>query len=327
MLEPFSTPRIIGHHVGQEPGPLVIAIGGIHGNEPAGVQALSRFFELLEEEPQINPGFVFAGEILALRGNVAALSQGLRFIDQDLNRIFDAERISQLRANQQIPFQEDNSHHEDRELLALMDAIEIAVEESQATQITILDIHTTTAHGGIFTITADDQESLQLGSELYAPVIKGMVNGVHDTTLHYFQNGRFGSDKKLTAVTFEAGQHNDPASVDLALAATINLLRALGCVQPADVRTLHDDTLKNYAKGLPNIAKLEYAHVITPADGFKMNPGYTNFQYIQEGDIVAHDKNGPVAAPMSGYMLMPLYQELGEEGFFIVTDYSLEVAF
>lgn len=327
MSEPFSTPRIIGHYVGQEPGPLVIAIGGIHGNEPAGVQALERFFELLDEEPQINPGFVFAGEILALRGNLAALGQGLRFIDQDLNRIFNPQRIEKLRTDQQTPFQEDKSHHEDRELLALLDAIEIAIEESQSTDITILDIHTTTARGGIFTITADDHASLQIGSELYAPVIKGMLSGVYDTTLHYFRDGRYGPDKKITAITFEAGQHDDPASVDRALAATINLLRALGCVQSADVRTLHDETLRNHAKGLPSITQLAYAHTIVPGDEFHMRPGYVNFQAVKQGEVLAHDKNGPVTAPMDGYILMPLYQNLGEEGFFIVTDYVLDAAY
>jgi len=34
--------RIIGHYRGAEAGPLVVAIGGIHGNEPAGVQTFYR---------------------------------------------------------------------------------------------------------------------------------------------------------------------------------------------------------------------------------------------------------------------------------------------
>ena len=66
----------------------MVAIGGIHGNEPAGVRALERLFELLAEEPLINPGFTFKGELLALRGNLEALNQGKRFIDTDLNRIW-----------------------------------------------------------------------------------------------------------------------------------------------------------------------------------------------------------------------------------------------
>ncbi|PHI19631.1 succinylglutamate desuccinylase [Lewinellaceae bacterium SD302] len=327
MSEPFSTPRIIGHYQGPEPGPLVIAIGGLHGNEPAGVQALERLFELLEEEPQINPGFSFRGELIALRGNLAALGQGVRFIDQDLNRIWNPERIDALQAARSIPFEEDDANSEEEELLQLLAAIEIAIEESQPERIVFLDIHTTTAQGGIFTITGDDNFSLQIGTELYAPVIKGMLEGIKYTALHYFQSDRFGKNIEVAALCFEAGQHNEPESVDRALAATINLLRAVGCVQNADVRTLHDELLQRYAATLPVMTQLSYVHHITAADEFKMHPGYLNFQAIKSGEELATDRNGPILAPQSGYLLMPLYQQLGDEGFFIVQDFSLGVAY
>ena len=32
--------RIIGRYEGNEPGPLFLCIGAMHGNEPAGVQAI-----------------------------------------------------------------------------------------------------------------------------------------------------------------------------------------------------------------------------------------------------------------------------------------------
>ncbi len=39
--------RYIGSFEGKEKGPLLIGIAGMHGNEPAGVDALERIFELL----------------------------------------------------------------------------------------------------------------------------------------------------------------------------------------------------------------------------------------------------------------------------------------
>lgn len=39
--------RVIGRHVGGRSGSLVIAIGGMHGNEPAGVFACRRVFAAL----------------------------------------------------------------------------------------------------------------------------------------------------------------------------------------------------------------------------------------------------------------------------------------
>lgn len=327
MTDPFSTSRIIGHYQGDEPGPLVIAIGGIHGNEPAGVQALAQLFELLEEEPKINPGFSFRGELLALRGNVGALSRGVRYQDQDLNRIWQDDRIKRLRKEREIPFAEDTADCEEEELLKLLDTIEIALEESQPEEVVFLDLHTTTATGGIFTVTGDDTASLRLGAELYAPVIKGMLNGLNGTTLHYFRSNRFGEGISIRALSFEAGSHNDPLSVDRALAATINLLRGCGCVHSADVRTLHDQLLQEHSANLPRLTQLVYVHRIKPQDQFVMNSGFVNFQPVSKNEPLGHDRNGPVHSPCTGYVLMPLYQKQGTEGFFIIEDFKLSVAF
>lgn len=327
MTDPFSTSRIIGHYQGEEPGPLVIAIGGIHGNEPAGVQALAQLFELLEEEPQVNPGFVFRGELLALRGNIGALSRGLRFQDQDLNRIWQDDRIERLRNERETPFTEQTADAEEQELLKLLDTIEIAIEEYQPREVVLLDMHTTTATGGIFTITGDDTASLQLGAELYAPVIKGMLAGLSGTMLHYFRSNRFGNGIGLRALTFESGSHNDPLSVDRALAATINLLRGCGCVQDADVRTQHDQLLQEHSANLPRLTQLVHVYRIKPEDQFKMKPGYVNFQAVAKSEELGQDRNGSVYSPCSGYVLMPLYQEQGDEGFFIVEDFILKAAF
>lgn len=321
MTEAFSTPRIIGHYQGTEAGPLVVAIGSLHGNEPAGVVALEQLFDLLAEEPKINPGFNFKGELLALRGNLAASAINQRFIDQDLNRIWDDHRIAQLRADS------SQASSEEKELMELLDTIEIAIEESKPETVIILDLHTTTAEGGIFTITGDDVASLNLGAELFAPVIKGLLGGVSGTTLHYFSSHRFGSDIELRALTFEAGSHQDPLSVDRALAATINLLRGCGCVQEADVRTLHDELLQRYAADLPRLTQLVYVHKIRATDEFQMLPNFKNFQVVEQHQIIARDKNGPIYAPRAGYILMPLYQQQGAEGFFIVEDFELSVAF
>ena len=48
-----------------------------------------------------------------------------------------------------------------------------------------------------------------------------------------------------------------------------------------------------------------------------MKPGFDNFDPVTRGDVLASDKNGAVTASESGLLLMPLYQKLGEDGFFI----------
>lgn len=311
--------RIIGHYRGADAGPLVVAIGGIHGNETAGVRALERLFEMLDEEPLINPGFNFKGEFLALRGNVSALREGKRFIDEDMNRIFRFREPGDL----------DFKSVEDRELYELLTAIETALEESPLSELVLLDLHTTTANGGVFAVTGDDTPSLSLAAEMAVPVIKGMLSGLQGTTLHYFRAGHFNTDFHVRAVSFESGQHDDPASIDLALAATINLLRALGCVREEDVSSYYDDLLRQSASSLPRMTELTYIHHIAPdgSDGFEMLPGFGNFQPITSGTLLATDNNGEVYAPADGYLLMPLYQEQGDEGFFMVRDYATPSAF
>lgn len=311
--------RIIGHYRGAEVGPLVVAIGGIHGNEPAGVRALERLVEMLENEPRLNPGFNFKGDFLALRGNLKALSQGKRYIDVDLNRIW----------RPLAPQPDQFTTSEDHELHELLATIETALEEAPLSELVLLDIHTTTAEGGIFAITGDDALSLSLAAEMAVPVIKGMLSGLQGTTLHYFRGDHFATSLPVRAVSFEAGHHNDPLSIDLALAATINLLRALGCVKEEDVSSFHDQLLRENSAHLPRLTELAYVHEIANdgSDKFRMKAGYKNFQRITRGEHLAEDKNGEITAPLDGYLLMPLYQELGDEGFFMVRDYKFPFAY
>jgi succinylglutamate desuccinylase len=307
---------VIGHYIGEEAGPLVVVIGGIHGNEPAGVIALEQLFELLHEEPLVNPGFAFRGELLALRGNLEALRAGKRYIDIDLNRIW--QPISRSAEDRY-------ASSEARELDGLLAAIEHALEEGPASELILLDLHTTTAEGGVFGITGDDTPSLLLAADLGVPVIKGMLSNLQGTTLSYFRDGRFDFDRPSRAITFEAGGHREATSVDRALAATVNLLRSVGCVSKEDVSTHHDEILRaSTPDGVPSLLELTYVHHLTPAErnAFTMRPGYTNFQRIEKGEIIADDANGPIAAPCSGFLLMPLYQEQGEEGFFLVQSYA-----
>ncbi|NIP82429.1 MAG: aspartoacylase, partial [Gemmatimonadetes bacterium] len=54
---------------------------------------------------------------------------------------------------------------------------------------------------------------------------------------------------------------------------------------------------------------------------FIMDPGYTSFQQVEAGQRLGHWGDGrPVVAPEGGRLLMPLYQEQGDDGFFLTRD-------
>ena len=303
--------RIIGRYTGQHKGPLLIALGGMHGNELAGVRALELMSKMLKVEPITNPAFQFYGRFLALRGNLAALKSGQRFIQKDLNRQWTDENVARIR---QSSF--DALDAEDRELKELLEAIEKEIAAYDPERIVLLDLHTTTADGGIFSIPNDDPDSLQIAIELHAPVIRGLLKGITGTTLHYFNKARFGP--RMTGVSFESGQHYDPLSINRAIAALTNCMRTIGCVRAEHVENRHDRLLIEYSKGLPKVADLITAHAIRPEDNFQMKAGYQNFEAVRKGEILAYDRNGPISAVEDGLVLMPLYQPQGNDGFFLI---------
>jgi succinylglutamate desuccinylase len=306
-----SNNRVIGRFAGAEHGPLVIVFGGMHGNEPAGVLALESLFQLLETEPKTNPGFAFRGCVLGLRGNTRALAQGLRFVAKDLNRMFSPANIARVTTSTLSDLVD-----EDLELREILDLIHAEIAAYHPTRIVVLDLHTTTAHGGIFCIPTDDPESIRIAKAMHAPVVIGMLRGLQGTTLHYFCTANFSCP--TVGVSFEAGQHHNPLSARRALAAIINLLRSVGSVRPEDVENHHDDLLLDFSRGLPKVAELFHVHRIAAADTFLMKSGYHNFQAVQAGEVLAHDQDGSITAPADGLILMPLYQKQGEDGFFLV---------
>lgn len=301
--------RIIGRYETHEKGPLLICIGGIHGNEPAGVKAIGEVLKLLAIEPIKNPGFNYKGTFVGVRGNLTALRDKKRFVDRDLNRMLSIDETSRIR---RTPSHEKTT--EDGESIELIDTIELEINTLSPEFTLILDFHTTTADGGLFTISADDPESRKLAQGLHAPVILGIAEGLIGTTIEYF-NRPFSN---CYCIVFEAGQHEDPGCVDRMVAAIVNCMRSIGSVRPKDVDHRHDDILISLSKGLPKLSRLIYHYKLQPGEKFVMNPGYTNFHPVIEGEELASNESGIIRAPYSGLMLMPKYQVQGEDGFFII---------
>ncbi len=305
--------RIIGKYTGAEKGPMVIIVGGMHGNEPAGPNALKKMFDMLAVEPDHNPAFRFKGCLLGLRGNTRAISKNLRFVDRDLNRIWTTEHVEKMKAAPIVKLK-----NEDLELREMIDLIEAEIASYQPDEIILLDLHTTTAHGGIFSIPADTNASLDVAVELHAPVIIGLLKGIEGTLLHYFRTENIGVE--TCSVAFESGQHQEELSVNRAIAAITNCLRTVGCVQAEHVENRHDELLITYSKDLPKVAELITVHQIKKGDDFQMAPGYSNFQKVKKGDLLAKNRHGDILAPEEALVLMPLYQPQGDDGFFLIRE-------
>jgi len=294
---------------------MLIIVGGMHGNEKAGVRAIDLMIKMLEVENITNPGFEFQGKVIGVIGNLEAYRQGKRFLTKDINRMWLPEHISYL-ASQNY----NTLTGEDKEIYELEQFITYQIMSYQPTKVVLLDLHTTSAGGGIFSIIPDDASAKGYALSIDAPVILGMLEGLTGTTLHYFNKANFNSD--VTSICFESGQHDDPLSINRAVAAITNCLRYLGCVKSKDVESRHIQILQEQSKGLPRLCRLDHRHHLNADDQFVMLPGFNNFDPIIEGQLLAHDKNGPIYSKQNGFLLMPLYQPQGEDGFFIIREIS-----
>ena len=312
--------RIIGQYNGDKHGDLIIAIGAIHGNEPAGVHALQMLFDMLEKEPLRNPAFRFNGRLVGIIGNIQALERRMRFVKKDLNRQLTTENLDKWRDNLATNTLERTPQYppvfEDLEGLELIQTIENEIVNYKPKRLIILDLHTTSADGGIFSIVSDDPQSKILAEQLYAPVVLGLVSSVGGSTLHYFNEKNMGVP--TVAVAFESGKHDDLYSVRRAVAWLVHALRATGAVSVYDVENRHEIILKNYSRDLPKSVQLVGSHPINSADEFKMFGNFRNFQPVRKGEILAKDRNGFIVAPQDCRILMPLYQTQGSDGFFLV---------
>lgn len=319
--------RKIGHYEGNKHGDLIIAIGAMHGNEPAGVHALQMLFDMLQKEPLRNPAFQFSGRLVGLIGNVQAFERRQRYVKKDLNRQLTPENIDEGRNSllrhvfEETPqwirsLQQYTPVFEDLELIELIETIENEIVSYNPKRLIVLDLHTTSADGGIFSIVADDPESLALAETLHAPVVMGMIGAVGGSTLHYFTEKNMGIP--TVAMAFESGKHDDLYSTRRAVAWLVHVLRSVGSISQYDVENRHEIILKNYSLNLPQTVQFLDYHPITPADEFKMFGNFRNFQPVRKGEILAKDRNGFIIAPQDCRVLMPLYQTQGSEGFFLV---------
>jgi succinylglutamate desuccinylase len=310
--------RLIGRFGGQHPGALVVVFAAVHGNEIAGVHALQEVFALLEAEAKSKTTFRFEGTLLGILGNKQALEAGKRFIHRDLNRIWEPAEIERI-----LHTRPEAREAEDREAAEILSLVRETIQQNNPDALILLDLHTTSADGGVFCIPAGDPASLRLAKALQAPVILGLMDGIRGTLLHYAANRAFCEKDRpahCVAAAFEGGRHEDPRSVSRCIAAVINALHAAGCVKPQEMNTRHQEILLNYSQKLPKVSRLHYVHSIRPEDRFRMRPGYLNFQAIRAGEHLADDAHGPVLAPRDGLVLMPLYQAQGSDGFFVVEE-------
>lgn len=305
--DPNDLPRVLGVFPPEDrpaPGPLLLLVGGVHGNEGGGIHAIRRVFDALERlQPRLR------GRVVGIVGNRQALAAGERYLDEDLNRLWTDAEV--LRLEREGPRTREGG--EQAEVLAVLRRF-LATGPERAV---LMDLHSTSAEGSPFAIMSDSLQNRRVARALGVPLLLGLEERVDGTLLSWF------SEEGHVAFCLEGGQSGLDSTVDHHVAAIWVTLVSAGLVPAADVPELeeHRETLATTAWGLPEFCEVLYRFEVPEDAEFRMVPGYTNFHIVTQGvQLATLTRDGEVRdvrCPQDGLLIMPRYQGQGTDGFFL----------
>lgn len=259
-------PPYIHHFPGNAAGPCVVIMGGVHGNEKAGVQIIEKLKKTLGEE-QIN------GEIYLIIGNPRAILKGERFINYDLNRLFGGD----------FP----NSNYEEKR------AFQIAQFLAKADY--FLDIHSTTKKSIPFVYCKNTVEHLVLAKNfgtkyVVSPSLTFKKTGA-DVCADNFVDRAGG-----IGITYECGWNDDNCIFDEAFSMTKQFLKTLGVtflgIPPVEVNK-------------KTIPLQVYSKIIVKSGNFAFASEYNNFDFVEKGQLIAIEGNRMIFVENDSYIIFP----------------------
>jgi hypothetical protein len=294
---------MVGRRGDPSRGARLIVVAGVHGNEPGGVIGATRVLEALDPS-----GADLAGELVVVVGNRTALGQGVRFVEEDLNRLWTRPRVEALRVSSTPPAGVEE--REQWELLHVLDEL-----LSDPIPQVVLDLHSTSGPGGPFACISDTLKARELALSLPVPLLLGIEESIRGTLLDHLEHeGR-------TMLLIEGGQHDDPHTPDHLETLIWMVMDRLSLLPPgllaAETHAAGERRLRATTAPLPRVLEVRHRHGVTPDERFRMNPGHGNFEQVRAGQPLAESRSGTIVAPESGYLIMPLYQPQGSDGFFL----------
>ncbi len=281
--------------------PSALFIAGMHGNEGVGVKA---FEEVLKEIKQSE--IKVDGNIFGIRGNLKALETNERFIDKDLNRLWTKENIDKaLRKSSELAeFEELKEIHD-----YCIDVIEWSKVDRNAC---FVDLHTTSGESSPFIIIDDTVRNIRLARGVPATIVLGVIEKLEGTFVSYF--GEYG----VKTLVFEAGQHFADNSLERHKAAIWLILHRMQIIKLDDARFKSlFSYLRKASSGNPKVVETIERFAIDDGRNYQMRPGFVNFMPITKDQELGDYHNKTVKASAHGLVFMPLYQDQGEDGYFI----------
>lgn len=271
------------------PGPRVAVTALVHGNELCGAWAAVGLLQWLQAGVQLQ-----CGELTVALCNLAAFDRfdaaqpdASRFVEEDMNRQWDAQRLAtgstleRRRAAELLPWVCDADY--------------------------LLDLHSMHEPGPPLLLTGMLPRNVEFVRRLGLGGCVVMDAG-HSDGLRLRDQGRFGDpNSSACSLLIECGWHGDPTSRRVAEDATGRLMLLTGL--------LNSDTLPRGF--LLDQAPATWAAQVTDAVvarsmDFRFAHDYSSLELIaQKGTVIAYDEGQPVRTPYDDCMLvMPSLRQL-----------------
>jgi len=266
-------------------GTHLVILGGIHGNETCGPQALQKIISELR-----------SGSLKLLTGrltivpvcNPRAFAANTRYIEENLNRVFQVSKepmsYEQGLANEICPWVQSGD--------------------------VLLDLHSMQSAGEPFVfLNAPTPESRTLCEAVGAPLIlRGWpeVYAAHPELLSSCTQ-TFADRNGIPNALVECGRHADPAADIIAYRSVMNVLRHYGIIE--GVRPQAEPSRYIQMTGL-------YTRK-SEQDSFPRE--WTNFEAFEEGTLLAVRSSGEeIRAEKPGVMILPSpVSSIGTEWFYV----------
>ena len=269
-------------------GPHVALTALMHGNEIAGAIVLD---ELLRTGFRPRCGRLTVGflNLAAFARFDAAQPTASRFVDEDMNRLWDPQVLEGNRESVELS--------RARELRALFDGVDILVDlHSMLWPSEPLILSGPTAKGRAFART--------LGVPSMVVSDHGHSSGPRLIDYSLFAN----PDDDRVACLIEAGPHWEPSTVDTARATVWSLLRGLGMEEPGFDAAPPSPAppVRGAATGSAPTRTAEVTRVVTAATGnFNFTQPFRGGEIIPERDtLIGHDGVDEIRTPYDDCLLV-----------------------
>lgn len=250
-------------------GKHLLMVGGIHGNEPSGVQAMIQMHQKLVSGEIV----LKSGKISFLLGNPEAYKQEVRYIDEDLNRAFSGERRDSV---------------EYQRVLEIRNFI-----QSQTDIHFLMDFHSvSTGDFQILVYNIGHPENMDLALKLSSIPTRFAYHPDHIRAPMIEEVSQY----DISSIAIECGNHSSPEAIDIASQHMNNAMVYFG---------MCDGTITKLEDG-EKVKRYKSFQVVEPRDNFKYTlEGITTGTWISEGQVFAEDSAGPHVAPKDCFIMMP----------------------